>query len=78
VNLLKKGPKFGPSLTDEQRLALVRYLNDNNESVTMVSRKIGVSYNQLYLPMSGRNNCSRKSHKKILRFIELHCSKEVV
>jgi hypothetical protein len=28
--------------------------------------------------MAGRNNCSRKTHKKILRFIERHCSKEVV
>jgi predicted transcriptional regulator len=76
---LKCGRPFGVPLTEQQRDTLYNILNAGlGMSCRVLAKKIGITQRQLYMPLRGLRNCSLQSHKKILRFIERHCSKEVV
>jgi hypothetical protein len=69
---LRRGVK-GIDLKDYEREALFNYMQANVMNCRDMSKIIKISYMQFYMPLVGKNRCSRESFKKIVRFIEKKC-----
>lgn len=67
---LRKFPRKPLELTKEEKDTIVNYMFNNNLTFEMIARKIGISREQVYNPVSGRRGCSRLSYQKIQKFIK--------
>lgn len=66
---MKRG-KIGIPLDDNIKQQILKIMNRDFMTCKDMAKKIGISYYQLYEPLSGGQNCSRESYLKFKKFLK--------
>lgn len=59
----------GTPLTEESKRKILQFMLLYEKTVDDLRKEMGVSYMQLYMPLTGRRRAGKESYQKIMKYV---------